>query len=979
MWQLDESALSADARALLRQLFAAVEAAAMEQPVVKTHPETLGVNDLRDRVRRELVVPALQRDEDRLDRQNVLFNLLEDCLARHPEHTTTVTTVRQPPAINLFPRRPDVAFERLACFEKHLYRFLRADGRQPGFGGLSHDAQAGLMLALLVLRAGVCSRRVLAALMRVVDQPLRVAGDWLYLHASLFGDPKRPPEHRRVFLDVVSAAVYLRLDPGCVEHVYPQTIRDAKPSIVRQKQLTAMNRCYKALLNALDATQDPNVPHSLKALCDCRLDRMRLQVNAVLSDYACGELRSTSFQERAWLRWLGHRPATDDSHTPRREEALNSGLSERPEPDTVPAKALAAEYDTTGHMTRLRAIIQKPARERANAIHTHVAALTNELGAHAPPTLLAKWVEQMLTQRRHTGRFLRPSTVLYMVGLFGARMLASFTHSVNELPDDDELHDIYLEILEQSTSDGHEARLASVIRDFDRFLRQELGRESGASLEGLPTSTGHYLISANALSFSEFEALQVELAAEESPLGSEERQHIACAVTTLSFWLGLRRSEVLGLRRRDAQIGRPAELIVRNNAFRSLKTPNARRRVPLDLTPEGASQVEIAGLDAKPDDPLFRLRGDSHPVPDHLVIPQIKHVLYKVTGDPGVHYHHLRHSTASWVFLALMADQVPVANYVHRAPFLADVLKHAGDYEQHLASDFHPLGSRAYIPCELLGHGNPATTFLHYVHVLDLLLFMGVDPSRHRGDQQLQLAALGQSPTSRLSATQPAEALRGLMRRFPERVLCHPTDEMPSRPVQRTDTPSPSLTFDKLKAHLDAWNASLTVDDMKLTATLDVPPPGAPRQAAARTLKLLNRALNHDEAAARRAIALLDKRRLRNSDWSSINEQELAIIRAGLATGDGEDGLAHLDIQLLQRLPGRKRRIVHMTPERARALLADQTGGYRFRVRVHDTRPRSSRKRPDHRDRRRQRTQYAVSWAIRAANDFLPNDNTASD
>lgn len=976
MWQL-ESGASEGIGDLWDKLLTAVEAAAGKSPQVKSDPESLEVKDIRARVQREFMVDLSHRNEETLNTQSALQNLLEECLCRHPKNKQVVTAARLPEAVNLFPRYPDKALNELDAIEQVFRRFMLENGRQKAFGGyLSAQAKAGLLILSLVLRQGICSMRILCALLQALEQPLRLAGHWLYLHITLGGDARHPPEHRRIFLDIVSAALYIRLARDCAEVLYPDKLRELKQAKANRQQATLIKRCYLAFLKEATTDNGKHCPDTAQALLHCRAEALRLDVNPVLSEYACGSLRSTSFAEGDWLRWLGLRAADGGSGGESAEENANTSPGVTTIPEQTARNSLdhmfAADFDISGELASIRKVLKKrrPRLECVNALQTIVDNLRVDQGEQAPITLLAKWTLSLLAEKRSKGKYLQVSTVKYMLGIFGARMLAGFAECVDRVPDEDELHDIYLWIIEQAASGGHESNLAMVIRDFDRFLSSELGRDSGASLEGLPASVGHYQVSAHAISPREFADLIRMINGPASTILSEAGKKKTSTIVTLAYRIGLRRAEVLGIESSDVHESRSPELLVRDNQFRGMKTANARRRTPLGLLKDEECQA-LLGLTAglADDDAVFRHGLKGQPVADHKIIPQTKRMLLEVTGDPSIHFHHLRHAAASWYFFALIAEQVRVHRYYRSCPFLETLVAYREKAETHLLSRFHPIGSRAYAVCELLGHGSPVTTFAHYIHVLDLLLFMGVDPSDKYGDMQLQLAALMMSERSRIGGYLPAEALQSLVAKYPERVIVHLP--LPEKSMETTTVSKGfPLHFEVLETRWEkATSEGASINGIKpADSGLVVPAPGALRQAAAQAIAYMNKAIAEFGKQAEHAIVVLAAKRLKNSDWSSVDHDELFQILEGFSGTVNQEAMDHFEVQQVIYAPGKKRRLQRLDDlEQLKKIRRRKKRDGKFRLRLRDIRTRSSAQRPKAQDRKRQKAQAGVTWAVLAA------------
>ena len=234
----------------------------------------------------------------------------------------------------------------------------------------------------------------------------------------------------------------------------------------------------------------------------------------------------------------------------------------------------------------------------------------------------------------------------------------------------------------------------------------------------------------------------------------------------LGFRLGLRRNEALKLRLQDlytptlsvddcsriqarhqnrrklsrseiAELALPVDLLIRPHSQRGLKTQNATRRLPLHVLLE-PDELELL-LD------WHRHRQDEeaiNPVSQYLfcipqlrtqwisedyLLPALHNCMRAVTGSEFVHYHHLRHSCATWLSLKLMGmlNGFNPGLIFRDAPqtmhWLRDDRRLRGAM---LSPSGGPTRRIIHIVSAVLGHGSPKTTLLHYVHSLPQIMAM---------------------------------------------------------------------------------------------------------------------------------------------------------------------------------------------------------------------------------------------------------------
>ena len=918
------------------------------------------------------------------DERTSLLNTLSDCLQRIKSDFSpkTAVTVTSPP--NHFPARPKQARHLVESIQHACNAYLTGFGRKTQLSTLGESFQVGLLVTMVALRHGQCSLRVLTELAATLQAPLRIAGDWFYRDILSGPESRRPPESRRVFLDSVTAAIYMRLSPDCgIEFRNAPSNETPAQRSRRHKQL--LRKCFNYFLSEIDlkgVSKQPTLNQFLKA----RSELLRMSACTVIADYATGELVSSSFRESAWLRWLKYLPPKQPEMSTRDGDSKDAGFSSIPNKTTSAASRLdeSGEFDEDGIIADIRVILRQPHRTWTADLEKLLASLKPEKSQESAEVLLVGWVLRLVSQPRYSGKFAAASTVKYMFGLFASRFL-----SVCD-PDGyrgqmsvDELHDCYLEILEQSVSAGHESRLAEVIYDFDRYYRTQIRPDLENERPDLPVAGGYYEISANALSPSEYMAVRREIEGLRTPFTTEKLQSQAKAVLAMAWRLGLRRSEMLGLERRDFHWDERLLLVIRNNAQRHLKTTNARRLVPMRMLAgeerHNVKQILDTPTDRRPDAAYFQDEQDStKTLADHLIIPGLKRLLHRVSEDPGLHLHNLRHSAASWLFLALLADDVELSRYKKRAPFLTGVLRLKDNAEKELLNRFHPYGSRAYAISRLLGHGEPGTSFQHYIHSLDLLLYAVTDQSDQHGDQQIQLAAACHSSTRRLRTGSPSGMLRALEKKFPERIAhCEKKVTSQDGDDSISVTSNKTLRFEQLEHRwlerqfdLDGSSVDAKNKLERGISELDVPKPGAPRESVHYVLELLNTAINRNRDEAIVAIKLWATHRLWNEDWASLKAPQVTQFLNAIVVCEEQLGCFEAKSIHSNKLTKHNSRRTSGNSELVKLLHGQITKG-RYWIRVKDARPGSIRRKLDSHERQRQRTQAAVTWSVMAAAVWL--------
>jgi len=207
----------------------------------------------------------------------------------------------------------------------------------------------------------------------------------------------------------------------------------------------------------------------------------------------------------------------------------------------------------------------------------------------------------------------------------------------------------------------------------------------------------------------------------------------------LGFRCGTRRMEAHGLEVDDLTDRSSAWLWIRPTEARQLKTANAKRQLPLynTLIPETELDVlydwkeKRIGWGVSTECPfLFALpelaaNGSKvqRQIPVHKMISLIHCAMRRATGDNTLHYHHLRHSFATWNFLRLMLSDLS-----HQPVLFPDLSKTRAwiesgkDFRRDLYGTGHPTRKHAMAIASLLGHSGPSVSMEHYIHCMDWLL-----------------------------------------------------------------------------------------------------------------------------------------------------------------------------------------------------------------------------------------------------------------
>ena len=393
--------------------------------------------------------------------------------------------------------------------------------------------------------------------------------------------------------------------------------------------------------------------------------------------------------------------------------------------------------------------------ELRKALRTHdrkdaIQRLEDLLRNHADPSsvwfLIASFAQYLLTLRhtRRRGIFARKELRVVTAkacALTVARRLGRMVGDMKLLSADAQTIDtLYTRVLENVNEGVNPQRLrrtvALTLREFHEFLQVEHHAAAINEREVLGIDHGLLPVDANIITVDEYlEALRIirwELHGD----FDERIRRVAEAMLILGFRCGTRRMEARDLSVNDLIDQGEPWLLIRPWQERQLKTPNSTRQIPLrPFVPEGELKLlrDLKRLREKhamgTSEYLFGIPEQGLKVVGEDSLMRIIHLALRgATGDNSIHYHHLRHSFATFTFLRLMLAELPrFPDLFPHLPATTAWLKESRDFKAILYGTEDLTRRHAYTVASLLGHCGPEISFEHYIHSLDCLLplFLG--------------------------------------------------------------------------------------------------------------------------------------------------------------------------------------------------------------------------------------------------------------
>lgn len=203
---------------------------------------------------------------------------------------------------------------------------------------------------------------------------------------------------------------------------------------------------------------------------------------------------------------------------------------------------------------------------------------------------------------------------------------------------------------------------------------------------------------------------------------------VACCILILAYRMGLRRTEILGLRIKDALL-LPLEIRVAKHKGRTTKSKWATRRLPGYLPmPQDEKDFLIQWISNRYKEPKVRHTSylltehefTNDMLDDHQLVPEILDRLKEITQDPGSVLHHCRHSFYSnLVVQSAMSDKIPLA---FSPAFVSQGCKPGHEYWDAVMGNTATGRTKLHAIVALSGHGSIDVGMNTYMNLSDWLL-----------------------------------------------------------------------------------------------------------------------------------------------------------------------------------------------------------------------------------------------------------------
>ena len=345
---------------------------------------------------------------------------------------------------------------------------------------------------------------------------------------------------------------------------------------------------------------------------------------------------------------------------------------------------------------------------------------------------LANWVIWLMSVENR-GAAIQPSSAKRYLGSI-ARHLIDVAETENPLDmDPEDLESLYELAAGRIRSSQEKGVFWGRVRSFHDFLFLSGVPDIDLSeLDGYKGPGGIH-VSANLISETEFAVFKSAFSGDKSKYSHRIWPLIA---GVLGYRCGLRRREIQTLWLEDIHLGNDPCLVIRSSKLARLKSASSSRRIPL----AGLMPADEIALLTDYVEKRRAMMGDARallltydhspwiPLPSAVLFDPVTAAFQLITASSGIafRFHHLRHSFANWLLLALLAsDQPDLLDPTF--PLLSSPLL-SPERLRSLKEAFFPrlpgtpqtiTRRNLYLVSALLGHLSPQTTLKHYLHLLD--------------------------------------------------------------------------------------------------------------------------------------------------------------------------------------------------------------------------------------------------------------------
>lgn len=599
----------------------------------------------------------------------------------------------------------------------------------------AEQLQAGQIIFSAAVNGGLLHRKWLAQLGAAITNSLVVEDDLVWLNLKdKEGEGERERHYlRRWFPDPVTALLILRW--------YKQRGKYWPDDASGIGDLKHTNFILGRFIAAIESEADARP--SQAQLLDAATTRLGLLIPPFLIRFAKSRFQAPSLSPIQWVR-LRKQRSCKFNDTKQTSSALVD-LSKADRSLTLTNRTGTPSFpDQEKKLNEIKKLLSSYHHEikpQVQPITRGIQKILDDEWDQLSPIVivLAQWALAFIGGTQPGRGKIKPSSMHNYLSAIGKHLITHGVETNIAEASDEHWAALYDKVLNEAKTIDNKIYKAERLVDFHAFLVQAYNVPI-VEVEDIAGIAKR--VDVNIVSPREYASCRAYLLSDNNY--SERLRSIQILLLTLGYRCGLRRNEGLKLQVRDIQggavtsknIGRH-EMLVRNSIYADVKYPKSTRRIPLSLllTHDELNELidwrdkrlqEISGDDIH-NQLLFCHAGeDGRRLLSKETFDPITRALRLITGDPSVHYHHLRHSFTNIQLLRLVEEECPNLFPKEWNEYDGEALiphpEQSMRQRLHLSPDSKPSRRLMYAVSLLSGHVDPKETTDTYLHLLDWIL-----------------------------------------------------------------------------------------------------------------------------------------------------------------------------------------------------------------------------------------------------------------
>ncbi len=590
--------------------------------------------------------------------------------------------------------------EIVICAEKLEDHILNSDNIN--VKKMSSDAAIGLLILSMIYFSGVLSIRLMLEIIRHIKNPIVRARSVSFIDLD-----NAPLSLRltRLILHEISELIFLSINKTAIDRIKPN-----------KKSIYSYIKKYFSETNFNQELRPDNLDELYTWVVEMNLGRYPRD----LTDYAQGLLRTTQLKNDAFYRLMRvQHPNKLKKEQKNYEKPVNNLIDTE-----IHAGSLVYElYDVVNN--------SHDKNQCFLLLDSLIKKYINSSGHLFNISILAEWIKSIILIENEWKKQ-KKELLIKIKGVVQLIYGALADKMINEITND-EIVGLYQRILDSIDEPLTRKLIARHCWEFNQFLVHKLGVKRITKETSLFSGYLFKNVDSNIMTFREIKLVQKKLLLE----SDVELSSIVNDISNIGFFCGPRTSELRDLLVDDLELSNQ-HIFIREHEGRSLKTHNAKRKLPLTamMSYENIDSINNRKIkileNSNHDCTIAYLFGSPHEnytkSPNRKKISTLLHkVLRDVSGDDSVRYYTLRHSALSWLMLCLQWPSELPSTWLELDNETQKFLKSGNKILRSLQGlaeipNIHPQFRQSIIYLyRNQGHGSAQTSYEHYMHFFDIL------------------------------------------------------------------------------------------------------------------------------------------------------------------------------------------------------------------------------------------------------------------